>query len=57
MCNTRNGRPECDNRVAIRQMKNKGIKYPSFSVCCACMEGYRTRAYIKKLFETLKEEY
>jgi len=51
-CRTRNNRPECDNRVAIMQLERKNLSYPSYSVCAACMEGVRTRAYIKKVFET-----
>lgn len=50
-CKTRDGKPECDNRVAIRQMRKKKLNYPTYSVCAACMEGIRTRAYIKKIFE------
>jgi len=51
-CKTRNDRPECDNRVAIRQMEKKNLSYPTYSVCAACMEGIRTRAYFKKIFES-----
>lgn len=50
-CKTRDYNPECDNRVAMRQMKKKKANYPTYGVCAACMEGIRTRAYIKKIFE------
>lgn len=53
-CKTRDDSPECDNRVAIRQIEKKNLNYPTYGVCAACMEGIRTRAYIKKIFENSK---
>jgi len=48
-CPYRDDNPPCDNRVGIAYSIRKEKFPPSLSICAACMEGIRTRAYIKKL--------
>ena len=50
-CPFRDGKPYCDNRVAKKEMKTERLNAgkPSYQVCVTCLEGIRTRAYIKKI--------
>ena len=41
--------PPCHNKVGQEAMRE--TEWLSLVVCALCMEGIRTRAYIKKLFE------
>ncbi len=57
-CPYREGK-DCDHRVGREALDGSGVSYSllgaSITVCAICLEGMRSRAYIKKIFENTCE--